>query len=420
MKHIKHTQNNFRTFLVLSLAALIIALPFALQSTRDFTGQLIGSGSTASGTTVEQEVVNLNLQLVQQQVAEKEWQDREARAGSYREEFLKAKGKLERLEAGIENLRKARDVIRAECRVELRKSSVYTLLGVSERCYRESLESEIKILTAEKEYLQNIPGIQPDIRALAETRINLLGDALKVIQTAISNQVFESVEELEEAKNALYKNYRTPKWLMDVRVQSDRLYTHTSSIILRIGEIANEEYDNPDLTNTLIATLTCYTNAESLLESGTSSSVLEEAQNNLTQAIVELEACGRDTVASIEKIKINELTNMDAEQIEELKAAATDEPKKPVGGRSINELNIYGLTDENYVEATYGDGLKIYKYEGYQIGGATPEECDTSTLNRKLQSRLDPNNCRVFDASEFNYYEELLKKNGITPPADTE
>lgn len=416
----KHTQNNFRTFLVLSLAALIIALPFALQSTRDFTGQLVGSGSTASGATIENEVVNLSLQLVQQQVAQKEWQQREDRAGSYREEFLKAKSKLERLETGIENLRKNRDVIRAECRVELRKASVYTLLGVSERCYSSSLAAEIKILSAEKEYLQNVPGLQPDIRALAETRINLLGDALNVIQTAISNQVFESVEELEEAKQALYKNYRSPKWLMDVRVQADRLYTHTSSIILRIGEIANEQYENPDLTNTLIATLTCYTNAESLLEKSTSSSNLEESQNGITQAITDLEACGATTIISLREIQIQELANMTTEEIEELKAAAEDTPTRAVGGRIINELNIHGLTEDNYVEATYGEGAKIYKYEGFQVGGPTPENCDTSMLSRKLRSRLDPENCRLHDSNEYNHYNGVLKKNGITPPADTE
>lgn len=346
--------------------------------------------------------------MVQQQVAQKDWQEREARVGTYNQDYAKVKNNLERLQTGIQNLRKERDVIRAECRALLRKASVYTQLGVSERCYASSIAAEIKILVAQKEFIQIVPGIQPDIRDLAVTRINLLSDALGVIQTAINSQVYESVSELEEVKQAVYKNYRLPKWVMDTRVEADQLYTHVSSIIVRIGTIANEQYENTELTNTLLQTLTCYTNVESLLKESTTSNKFESAQESLKKAVAALQTCGTETTVALQKIEQDKLVQADT--AEALKSAAPVLDAGPVYRRAINELNINGLTEENYVEATYNPSLKIYEYKGYQTSGPTPEECDTTGLSRKLLSRIDPTNCRISDDSKLNYYEELQKR----------
>lgn len=408
----KKNTPKIRTGILLGAAAVLVST-FGQQV---LLGQVTESDTTLteSGTVVE--VQQLTLAEVQKQVAAQQWQERIERTENYREEMLKAGSLIESMQIVQKVTREKRAELRARCREEIRKASKYTKLDVSETCYAEELELEQELLIKEKDYIQNIPGISADIRSLAETRINLLYDAIGVVVNAIYSKVYESTAELEEVKAALLVNYREPKWLMDVRLQADGLLTRTSSVIIRIGQIAENEEANPATSKALLETLVCFTNAEILLKNTVRSSTLPEVIEKFENAKKALVECNETMRVAAENLEAPTAKTDTVETSSGETIIVEDTGPEDVilhgsasvsrNGRTATDVTrIHGLTNENYVEATYKKTL--IDTEGYQVEGPTSEPCDLEEQDRVLQGSINVP-CRI-------HSNEYLKNRGFVP-----
>ena len=322
------------TMLVCSLA-VGQATTMAVESVDDTD---IDATESGSGSTAEQ----VDFGTVQERAARKEWEERKKRSEDFRLEHLQTKDRLRSIAYSQKKNKDARAEVRAQCRLDIRKSSKFTKVATTMRCYRSELTLNLERLRKEREFVEQVPGISDDVRWLTLTRIDLLTDALSVVVSAIDSNLYESVEELQEAKANLLKNYRKPKWLMMVRVQADRMQTWNSSIVTRITTIAEEEDLTPEIDDQLLDALLCYSDAEEIIENVLVQQDVPSAQSALRSAQKHMRQCAallREAHALYQEFKPVETEEVVEE--ESLKPAAEPQISRRLLRRLHHGSNIW-------------------------------------------------------------------------------
>lgn len=394
--------------ILITFSILALLLPLVLQLETNLLGQLSSESTSSSSSSVSSAPVQLTLEEVQKQVAQKQWDERLARIGTFREDVLKTNKTIDVLDEVAASFRKKRDELRSECRLEIRKASVYTMLSVQETCYKKELELERSILEKEKEYMQTVPGVSSDIRQLTVTRIELLYDALGVVINAIDNQVYESIEEIQEAKLALLQSYRTAKWHMYTRSHADQLLTRTTSIILRIGTIAEESTASPEMTTSILESLQCFNDAESKLKNAVSGSSYEQAKVLLEDAKMKLQECIESTVAAstmyeapTDKVAEESSADTDTESGTSSTSSSVATVRTMTNGntKTISDLQVIRIHNYDKLKsAAVTEEVIEEKLPGEQVNGPTPVDCNTDDLPRPLQKLIRQNpdsGCRI-------------------------
>lgn len=379
---------------VLLFAAVLLCGSFSMH-TYNLSAQMIdpdeGDGtSTGSGAGLEETTgtSGVSFEDIQQQAAAQLWAVREQKAEAYRTEVLQFSQTQKAFDIVKDKLVNQQAELRGECRDDLRTANKFTLLPKTELCWRKDLELESTMLSKERDYLEQVPGIQDDIRQLALTRNALLTDAIDVVINAIDNQVYVSVEELEEVKQALATKYRTAKWAMDIRVQADLLLTRTNSIILRIGDVIDGSDLTIDQTNALIDSLNCFAETEQKLVRAVDSTGYENVKNLFAEASTSLQICSSNAKLASQGIVITEEPTEEQTSSEQTHSSA-EEPTTS-GGTGERNFLIHGLDGEtNNID--YDQIKADYSWmvtPGYQTEGPDAANCDLSGLSRKLLSRM--------------------------------
>lgn len=267
---------------VMITGIFIAGLTVRAQSEEDFTNESTGSGATSVQST------SLDIQ---QQIAELEWKARRERSEAFQAALAANAKTAQQLQALKEENYQKRAEHRATCRADMRKANTYTILSTALRCYRAELTLELERLRKERDYIETMPGVTDDIRWLALTRNDLLLDAMNIIVTAIDSDVYQNVDELEEVKQNLLTHYRKPKWLMDVRLNADRLSAWTATLLTHIATIAEE----PDMTEDALVQLQngllCLHEQEQLLQLVQGAQDVGEAQTLFDNAQSHMKTC---------------------------------------------------------------------------------------------------------------------------------
>jgi len=269
------------------MLAVICSGAIAVTTTRGNSNSSASvTGESASGSIAEQ------LRSIQQRAAELEWETRVARTQTFRKDITETWNELLAIQKQIQKNLKRREEHRTECAEELRSASKFTKIPIALRCTQADLQLELEILRKEKEHIEVMPGVTEDTRSLALTRLDLLTDALQTIVTAIESDVFQAVGELKEAKQNLRITYREPFWLLQLKLQAEKLQTWNASLMTRVAIVAEEQQDlDPETTDILIDAITCLQQEEELLEDAGAAQDLTTAQSRINGAQNKMHTC---------------------------------------------------------------------------------------------------------------------------------
>ena len=256
------------------------------------SGTLTGSGAMTGSGTIQ------DIQAAKEKAeAEEAWQARIERSKAFRKSILQTSDSLEKLREGKQSNIRKRAEHRHKCYEDFRRASKYTRLSVAIRCYRAELTINLEYLRKERIYIGKMPGVTEDAKALANTKIDILLDAITSIVTAIDSNVFGSVKELEETKINLLTMYRRPKWMMITRLKAENIMTWTASLSTRIAGIINKYKDtDPEISEELINGITCLSESDIILQSVIDEKdskgalqKLHEAQENIRRCFITLQ-----------------------------------------------------------------------------------------------------------------------------------
>ncbi len=250
---------------------------------------------TESGAITGSGTINETQDI--QAAAEAEWQARIERSKAFRKSILQTNDSLEKLREDKRSNLQRRAEHRRKCYEDFRSANRYIRFSIALRCYRAELTLNMEYLRKERIYIEKMPGVTEDTRALAITKINILLDAITSIVTAIDSNVFESVKELEEAKLNLLTMYRKPKWLMITKLKAENIMTWTASLATRITGIINKYKDtDPEISAKLIDGIICLSESDvifqSVLDEQDSKSAIQklhEAQENVRRCFIILQ-----------------------------------------------------------------------------------------------------------------------------------
>ena len=361
------------------------------------------------GTTEEATDEDLTLADVQAAAAAELWAIRQEKAENYREDVLQFTSIARAFDIAKDGHIAKKAELRADCRDTLRTANKFALLPQTELCWIEDLKLELVMLDKERDYVEQVPGLQDDVRQLTLTRIDLLKDAIGVLINAIENQVYTSVDELKSVKALLTKNYRSAKWTMNIRLDADLLLARTNSIILRIGDVMESSEVSPELSSSLLESLSCFATAEGLLADTVKAVQYEDVKEKFGIATDALEDCSIKAKLAGTELE-HPTSNPDASTDEDATDELGDEfthTSAPDGTivTGPNDFLIHGLEENRFDGELYSNKLEYLTEDGYQVEGPTPSDCDFSELSRKLLSRMpkDSNGnvlCRTSD--EFN------------------
>lgn len=286
-------RSNLSSALPYVVLAVLCSGAIAVTTTRgnndDATSALPGESGTQmlSGSDVTQQ-----LRSIEQRAAELEWETRVERSQEFRNGILEELADLEVAEPQIERLRLWQSEYRRTCAEELRSASKFTKFPVSLRCTQNDLLLEQEFFEEERDRIEALPGVTEDTRALALTRLDLLTDAIQTILTAIESDVFQTVDELKEAKQNLRITYREPFWLLQLRLQAEKLQAWTSSLMTRVALIAEEEQEiSTDTVDALLESLTCLQQEENVLEGATTITDPNAMEALIATAQQQMELC---------------------------------------------------------------------------------------------------------------------------------
>ncbi len=127
------------------------------------------------------------------------------------------------------------------CRDDLRKANKMTLMSTLLRCYRSELSSLKDFAQKQEEIFADISGLIPTIRSQAVKSAKELSDALTTVIFAIDSGVYETKDDVLEAKRNLYRKYQLPLWSNWTMVRADRTLTWIAHLIEKIDRLTEAE-----------------------------------------------------------------------------------------------------------------------------------------------------------------------------------
>ncbi len=156
---------------------------------------------------------------------------------------------------------------RAVCRDDIRRANKTTLLKTLLRCYMAELTLTREYLARQKELLTALAGLSSPVRSSAIDRVDLSLDAVDTLVFAINSGVYETREDLLEAKTNFHAKYEVPLAEAWLTVRADRALTWTAQLIAEIDALQTQEraagLDRRELT----AGRACLAHQESFLRS---------------------------------------------------------------------------------------------------------------------------------------------------------
>ena len=352
-----------------------------------------GTGSTNTDAATEDSGAtnNISLENIQQRAARLQWENRIKRTENFRKDILKHQASIANLRTERDSLRTQRRAKRSECKSALEKTTKISRPKVAMECYKEELEFTVSHLQKKREFIEKAAGVTEDVRWLSLTRIDLLIDALSVVIKAIESDVYEEVDELQEAKINLYENYFKPYWLTVSRFHADRMLTWVASIMMRIAETSEAGNLSEEEAEVLSEGLQCLSEEEFLLQAVLRAQDLADSRQALAQARIKLGEC-IDTLRSVVGVQQDLLRQQEEERLrkqQEAEAAKEAELNK-LGRRLRRRLND-NYRIEGEIEETNDEPAEEEPEVESHNAAPEPEE----QLSRRLLRRLRNTEHRV-------------------------
>jgi hypothetical protein len=126
---------------------------------------------------------------------------------------------------------------RLACRGDLRRANRDNLLSESMRCFRATLTIELEMLRKERQYVESIAGVTDQYKTAAIFHIDNLMEAISTVTSAIDNGVYNSKEDLLEAKKSLESHYRLSKRTALAKLRVDRSRTWMKHLMVRLHSV---------------------------------------------------------------------------------------------------------------------------------------------------------------------------------------
>ena len=183
-----------------------------------------------------------------------------------------------------------RSQIRQECRKSIRRANRDERRSEILRCYRSQLTQDLTFLRKQSEVIEGIPGISVEVKNTAIARTEELTIATVAILNAIDSGVYETLDEVKEAKRNLFTLYRLPQLLSLNHHRADRTVSWIALLIQHLSVLLPE---NPDKTmsNTLEEGLLCLRVQLDLLQSVLDENDYYKSKRILSQSQVHLRSC---------------------------------------------------------------------------------------------------------------------------------
>ncbi len=265
---------------------LLLSLVSAGIVTLVQSGAFTASTGTGSGSSIL-DAVN----ALEQENAEAEWEQRKERSAAFFSTLNNEQTAFQALaRAETQNIDR-RTELRDTCSRDFRAASKFTKFSTALRCMKADLLLEEERLRKRTAYMGTMLGVNEDTRALALTRLTLLGDALRAIVTGIESDVFVTVEDLLESKGNLFANYRAPARLLLVKLRAEQLRTWADNLVTESAFAAEQETWEEEEKSSLLAGLQCMTEADTLLGGVRSAQASAQAEEQLRAGIEQLRLC---------------------------------------------------------------------------------------------------------------------------------
>jgi hypothetical protein len=378
----------------------MLSAPSALAQQTASGTAVSGSGTTAgSGSTT---LRSFSLQEIQRQEIARQWSARLQRTEDFRQQWLQERSFLTAMEIDKDQYLNRRSQRRAGCWSDIRKANKLGQFSAALDCYRGELTEDLSRLQKEREYVERVPGVSDDVRWLTLTRLDLLGDALAVIRNAIDSDVYQAMEEIQDAKQNLLISYRKPVWLMQTKLRADKLLTWTASILTRIGAMEGSTAEG-ETAERLYESVLCLTEAEKMLQDVLTSQEFEAADAKLALAQAHVQGCivalqGGDITPPTTRESAVETTASPARPATSAAATTANgyEPNRLLQ-RRLDSVSSYRLS-RNASAPTHGAANRSPVDTRMFLSGADEDvaasTCNGQPVSRRLLRRIG-NTCNI-------------------------
>ncbi len=170
-------------------------------------------------------------------------QNRQERADGLKAYHLKMKSLLEPYESAKKKYIDERKALRVQCREDIRRSNRDTKFTTELRCMRGELTLDRELAVEEKKVLEGMPNQTNVVKMRFLEPMSNLVDALNTFIAAIDKGVFETEDELREARRNMQANYRDPMNEARIVAKADRLLYPVDALLIGTVRTQKEQTD---------------------------------------------------------------------------------------------------------------------------------------------------------------------------------
>lgn len=214
------------------------------------TGAWAASGAvTGTGTVIEDPV----------------WQARRFRDQDFENAMLNSRKTVAAFIAQQATRLQKRGELLAQCREDLRRANRDTLFKETLRCFRSFLVGDLEIARKEKTFAEGLVGPSQESVSAASAALGKLMDAISTVLTGIDAGIYQTKDDLQEAKNNLQTKYRIPAQTALTELRLSRRATWINHLLVRLKDLEAEPDLPAEIVSSLEETIGCYEARESEL-----------------------------------------------------------------------------------------------------------------------------------------------------------
>jgi len=135
--------------------------------------------------------------------------------------------------------REKRRKMRLECRTDIRKANIGSMMPISQNCFRAILSTELEILRKQKSYVFSVTGPSERYINSAIFHIQNLSDAISTIIKGIDSGTHQSKEELQGIKKTLAEVHLPNKNFAMTQIRISRALAWINHLIIRLEDVQN-------------------------------------------------------------------------------------------------------------------------------------------------------------------------------------
>jgi len=219
------------------------------------------------------------------------WEQRDERATDFRNAAFRIRKKVQAFNTQRVARQEKREENRENCREEIRRSNRDAKMETLLRCYRTELTVNLETLRKRKQLIEESVGISDEQKTATLAALDELIDAVSAIIAGIDSGVYQTHEELVEAKQNLHARYRATFWLSLTHARSDKMLTWIAHMLVRLDAlVAKGNLPAPALENFSGAS-DCLQLAESEYTLVLEAETYEDAKEKIRQAQSTLKSC---------------------------------------------------------------------------------------------------------------------------------